>query len=169
MRFASVRYALHMLRPAANMTDATKESIAGRERATLKKVQSRQGNLMVPQRPLEFSSSDVSQVVVELLQMMGRYQSYGDDQGIVFTDTSLFVKDDTTDGTLGTFLFGLDITAFGGERDDLFASGANLTATPVHMELTFDNIPHTVLMTTYASFDVLVQLDLSTGLCETKF
>ena len=71
----------------------------------------------------------MSQVVVELLNMMGRYQSYGDDQGIVFTDTSLFVKDDTTDGTLGTFLFGLDITAFGGERDDLFASGRNIFST----------------------------------------
>ena len=172
MRFASVRYALHMLRPAENLTGANanvRESVAGRERATLKKVQSRQGNIMVPQRPLEFSSTDMSQVVVELLNMMGRYQSYGDDQGVVFTDTSLFVKDDTTDGTLGTFLFGLDITAFGGERDDLFNSGANFLATPVHMELTFDNIPHTVLMTTYASFDTLVQLDLSTGLLDVKF
>ena len=112
----------------------------------------------------------MSQVVVELLQMMGRYQSYGDDQGIVFTDTTLFTKDSTADNSQGTFLFGLDITAFGGERDDLFASGVNFAnGTPVHMELTFDNIPHTVLMTTFASFDTLVQLDLSTGLLDVKF
>ena len=118
---------------------------------------------------MEFSTANVTQVVVELLQMMGRYQSYGDDQGIVFTDTTLFTKDDTSDNSQGTFLFGLDITAFGGERDDLFNSGANFLSTPVHMELTFDDIPHTVLMTTYASFDTLVQLDLSTGLLDVKF
>ena len=175
IRFSSCRYAMHMLRPAASLTDQTAESVAGREKATLIKVSMRQGNQMVPQRPMEIKnladgSADVSQVVVELLQMMGRYQSYGDDQGILYTNRSLFTVDDISGGAnQGTFLFGLDITAFGGERDDLFNSGQNFLSTPVHMELTFSALPHTTLMTTYANFDTLLQLDLSTGLLDVKF
>jgi hypothetical protein len=152
------------------LTDKTKESVAGREKATLSRYQYRLASQMVPQRPIEVATANVSQVVVELLRMMGRYESYGDDQGVVFTDTSIFTNDDVAAAAeQGTFLFGADITAFGGTRDSLVNSGLNLLSTPVALEMSFTAIPHDARLTTFASFDTLFSLDLATGLLSVRF
>lgn len=174
IRFSSCRYAFHFFRKAVNLTDQNAESVCGREKATLISYSARMGSQMVPQRPIEVSTTDQSQVVVELCRLFGKYETYGEEMGIVFTDTDLFSADDVgKDGSnvadQGTFLWGLDWTPFGGSRDAIVNSGLNLVSTPVAIEMKFTSVPHNVRLTTFANYDTLYTLSLDTGLLDVAF
>lgn len=172
MRFSSLRYALHIMRPQGNLNAASKRSIDGREKATLISFQYRRGSELVPQRPVTVSATNTAQVTLELLKIFGKLESLGADHGLMFTDRSLFVNDDTSgngSSLQGQFVFGADLNAFSSSLDDLVNSGANLLSTPLALELNFSDVPHDVRLTSYANYDMLVILDMTTGLLTTRF
>ena len=45
----------------------------------------------------------------------------------------------------------------------------NLLSTPVSLEITFNTCPHDLRITTFASFDPLLLLDMQTGLLSVRF
>ena len=109
-------------------------------------------------------------MTLELLKIFGKLESLGADHGLMFTDKALFVADDISgNGSQGQFAFGADLNAFSSSLDDLVNSGANLISTPLALELTFSNVPHNLRVTSYANYDMLVILDMSTGLLTTRF
>ena len=170
MRFSSLRYALHIMRPQTNISAAAKRSIDGREKATLISYQFRRGGELVPQRPVAVSDSNTSQVTLELLKIFGKLESLGADHGIMFTDKGLFTNNDTSgSSTQGQFVFGADLNAFSSSLDDLVNSGANLLSTPLALELNFSSVPHDTRLTSFANYDMLVILDMTTGLLNTRF
>ena len=168
MRFSSLRYSISCMRPAASIGAIVEHSTSARERAGLTRYQYRMGSQMVPQRPVTVSDTNATEVAVELMRLMGTYESYGDSNGIIFTDKNIFLRNDVKGVTTGTFAFGADISAFGGTRDDLMNSGNNTLSTPISLELTMD-APHDVRLTTVASFDCLYLVDLTTGLMTVRF
>lgn len=173
VRFSSLRYMLHALQPASNIDTMTKRGVEARETANLIKFQYRAGSILVPQRPVEFSATNAAEVTVELLKIMGKLSSLGDDFGVVLTDKSTFQNNNVATGTAdqGTFIFGADLNPFGGNLDDLSNTGSNFLSTPVSLELHFSGsgTPHTVRMSTFASFDQIMMLDLATGLLSVRF
>ena len=172
MRFSSLRYAMHLLRPAGNFNVLTKRTIDAREKARLKQFVMRRGHEMIPQRPVEVSSENTSQVILELLRTAGKLETYGADHGLMFTNKAIFTADDVSaNGAQGQFAFAIDMNAFSSSLDDLQNSGANLLSTPLSVELSFEDAgtPHACRLTSYASFDCLIILDLSTGLLSTRF
>ena len=176
VRYSSLRYMLHALQPSSNAADKQSYSIGARETANVIQLQYRMGSLLVPQRPLKMSSGltgNGAELTEQLLRIFGKLQSMGDDFGVVMTDKSIFLKNDVSaNATLGTAILGCDLNAFGGNLDDLANSGQNLLSTPVSLEITFDatnKAPHDLRVTTFASFDQLLMLDMQTGLLSVRF
>ena len=175
VRFSSLRYMLHSLQPAANRAAKTKGSVMAREKANVKSFQYRLGNLLVPQIPIKVSDTNLAEISEQLLRIFGRLQTLGDDFGIALTDTSIFAKNDvSTAGDQGTFILGADLNAFGGTLDDLANTGQSLLSTPCSIEITFGDTtatdcPHDLRVTTFAAFDQLLILDMTTGLFSLRF
>ena len=151
-------------------------SIGARETANVTQLQYRMGSLLVPQRPLKMSSGmtgNGAELSEQLLRIFGKLQSMGDDFGVVMTDKALFLKNDVNaNNTQGTTILGCDLNASGGTLDDLANSGQNLLSTPVSPAITFDptdKCAHDCRVTTFASFDQLLMLDMQTGLLSVRF
>ena len=146
-----------------------------REKANVKSFQYRLGNLLVPQIPIKVSDTNLAEISEQLLRIFGRLQTLGDDFGIALTDTSIFaINDVSTAGNQGTFILGADLNAFGGTLDDLANTGQSLLSTPCSIEITFGDTdatdcPHDLRVTTFAAFDQLLILDMTTGLFSLRF
>ena len=173
VRFSSLRYMIHALQPAASAASKAKHSVSARETANVTQYQYRMGSLLVPQRPVKMTSGadgNGAELAEQLLRIFGRLQTLGDDFGILMTDKTIFLKNDVSaNATQGTTIIGADLNAFGGNLDDLANSGQNLLSTPVSLEITFNTCPHDLRITTFASFDQLLLLDMQTGLLSVRF
>ena len=175
VHFSSLRYMLHALQPAANRAVNTRCSVGAREKANVKSFQYRLGNLLTPQMPIKVSDSNLAEISEQLLRIFGRLQTLGDDFGIALTDAAIFAINDVDSAAgLGTFILGADLNAFGGTLDDLANTGQSLLSVPCSLEITFGDTdatdcPHDLRVTTFAAFDQLVILDMTTGLLSVRF
>lgn len=169
MRYSSLRYCLSIIRPASNINNQTTRSVDAREKATLTSFQLRRGSELVPQRPVPVTSDNIAQVTLELLKIFGKLESLGADHGCLLMDKALFTADNVSaSGAQGTFVFGCDITPFSGSLDDLSTGGANTLGQPLHLECSFTSVPHDLRVTSFSNYDILVMVDLSTGLISTR-
>ena len=175
VRFSSLRYMIHALQPAANRAVKTMLSVSAREKANVRSIQYRLGNQLQPQTPLKMSDTNLAEITEQLLRIFGRLQSMGDDFGIALCNKNIFGTNVvTTAGDHGSFILGADLNAFGGTLDDLANTGQSLLSTPVSLELTFGDTsstdcPHDLRVTTFAAFDQLLILDMTTGLLSVRF
>ena len=171
-RYSSLNYIMSALRPAANLTDKTMRSVTGREFATLAEAQMNFGHMLIPQKPLQLSTTNTAEIAAELMKVFGKLDGVADDFGVILSDQAIFMRQDAryqADAD-GLSLLALDISAFQNNLSDLANTGQSTLSTNITLNLSFSGSgpAHDVRLTSWANFGRLFIVDETTGLISVR-
>ncbi|GMH68480.1 hypothetical protein TrLO_g2272 [Triparma laevis f. longispina] len=150
-------------RVQASINAKNKLSVSNRTRADLTEYYIQIGSTRVPQKPVKFDAHG-GEIQVELQRA---FHSYGRKNNMISYFKSDFVKTGAGDD-FGAFLIGLDMESFSG-KSDVINQGLSTISQNIFFVGTYDGVPAATLITSFAHFDQILEIDTATGLAKVMF
>jgi len=163
-RFSSLNalYVSHRNQDCVN--GSTHPSITNRSRANLRKAQLRVGSLTVPQRPIKCDESSAE----AYLETMKAFHSVSAIQSHTsFLPGEYIVDNATTTSSRGSFLLGIELSAFAHKSDTIY-NGTNTLQSPILAEFEYASTPADMVINFFARYDKMLVIGTD-GLLTAKF
>ena len=163
IKVSSLKTLLIAHRLQASLTAKNFLSTTNRTRADLTEFYIQVGSTRIPQKPIKFDANG-GEIQVELQKALHQFGRKGTQISYYKSD---FVKTATSDDA-GAFLVGLDMESFSG-KSDVLNQGISTISQNIFFVGTYDSVPAAALITSFAHFDQVVEVDASTGLAKVMF
>ena len=138
-------------------------SVSNRSRADLTEYYLQVGSTRLPQKPIKMDANG-AEIQVELQKALHQFGRKGT---AISYYKEHFIKTGATDDA-GAFAIGVDLEAFA-QKGDVVNQGMSTISQNVFFVGTYDSVPAAALVTSFAHFDQVIEIDTATGLAKVMF
>lgn len=164
VKVSSLKTLLIAHRYQASISGKNKASITNRTRGDLKEYYFQIGSVRLPQKPIKTDDTYCAEAQIELQKALHQYSRKGLALSYMSAD---WVSTATTDN-YGAFVVGIDLESFSG-KSDVLNQGLSTISQPLHFIGTYDTLPADAIITTFAHFDQILEIEVGTGLAKVMF
>jgi len=151
-------------RMTSSIQAKNKHSITNRSKADMSEYYFTVGSTRLPQKPVKCNAVDCAEVQVQLQKA---FHSFGKKQHNISYYKEAFVKTGANDDD-GAFLVGMDFESFSG-KSTVINQGISTISQNIFFNGTYATVPGDCLVTSFAHFDQILEIDTNTGLAKVMF
>mgnify|MGYP001437706486 CR=1 FL=1 len=140
-------------------------SVTNRTQADLKEYYFQVGSTRLPQKPIRCDDKHCAEAQVELQKSLHQFGKRGLALAYVSSQWTESAVDLTKNGA---FAIGMDCEAFSG-KGDVLNQGISTISQPLFFNGVYDSLKEACVVTTFAHFDQIIEIDSQTGMAKVMF
>ena len=151
-------------RKQSNATGKDTFSITNRDLSNLQEYYFTIGSNRLPQKPVKIDTN-CSEALMELMKST---HQLGHKRAVASFVLADWKRSDATASQHGAFVIGMDMESFSGKSDTM-NQGVSTISQPLFFNGTYSSTPAAMVVTAFAHYDQVLEIDVSTGIARVMF